>query len=54
MLLPLLFYYRLLNNSHGAILREGYSFSESVSAPVSVLKVFLSSFFIFVVFIYPV
>ena len=54
MLLLLLFYYRLLNNPHGAILRKGYSFSKSVSAPVSVPKVFLSSFLTFVIFTYPV
>ena len=54
MFLPLLLYYRLLNSPHGAILREGYSFSESVSAPESVLEAFPSSFLIFMVFTCPV
>ena len=35
----------------GAILREGYSFSEFVSTVVSVLEVFFSFFLIFIVFI---
>ena len=52
MLLPLLFYYQLLNNPYGVILRKGYSFSESVSALVSVPEVFPSSFFTFIMFIY--
>ena len=47
MLLPLLLYYWLLNNPHGAILCKGYFFSKSVSAPVSVPEVFPSFFFYF-------
>ena len=49
---PLLFYYQLLNNPHVAILQKGYSFSKSVSAPISIPKVFLSSFLTFVTFTY--
>ena len=52
MLLPFLFYHRLLNSPHGAILREGYSFSESVSISVFVPEVFLSSFLIFRAFLF--
>ena len=52
MLLLLLFYYRLLNSPHGTISRKGYFFSKSVSAPISVPKIFPSSFLIFVIFTY--
>ena len=47
MLLLLLFYFRLLNNSYSAILRESYSFPDfnSESMPESV--VFVSLFFSF-------
>ena len=39
MLSPLLFYFKIFNN-----LREGYSFPNSQSAPVSVSKIFISFF----------
>ena len=54
MFLLLLFYYRILNSLHGAVLYKGYFFSKSVSTPVSVPKAFLFSFPTFVIFTYPV
>ena len=46
-LLPLLFYSRLFNNPHSAILREDYFFPDSNSESTPEFTVFISFFFNF-------